>query len=383
MAIDIKNLVELIQKKEHGVDSNTSMQDLLDILKAAQKAEGAVIRSYDSDGALPDAATSYERIAYMTNTKTLKFNNGAWDDPLLGAVSTAAGYTYQGSAFGYTLGSNSSPTGNIIEKHSYTADGNGTDVGDLSVWRGWVGGASSADNGYAIGGQGSPSAISAYTIDKHPFASDGNATDVGDTATYTVGTGASNDETHGYRAGSEVASASGGNAIERFPFATDENTTDVGDLSYAIRYSGGQSSTTNGYITGGYDSPPGSTIRNYIQKFPFAASTTTSDIGDLTVGRFFPAANSSSTHGYTAGGGSPSSQNIIDKFSFTSDGNATDVGDLQGAGSSIMGTSSTTHGFVQRSGNIDKYSFTSDANATAVGTAATSRGGLGSVGNQV
>ena len=129
MAIDIKNLVQLIQKKEHAVTSSTSVQDMIDILKAAQKAEGSLIRNYDSAGDLPDAATTNERIAYLSDTRTLRFNNGTWDNPLLGAAAAAAGYTFQGIVSGYRQGGSNT---NVIDKYSFTSDGNATDVGDLT-----------------------------------------------------------------------------------------------------------------------------------------------------------------------------------------------------------------------------------------------------------
>jgi hypothetical protein len=41
------------------------------------------------------------------------------------------------------------------------------------------------------------------------------------------------------------------NTIDKFPFATDTNATDVGDLTTARRSVAGQSSTTFGYTSGG------------------------------------------------------------------------------------------------------------------------------------
>ena len=51
-------------------------------------------------------------------------------------------------------------------------------------------------------------------------------------------------------------------------------------------------------------------------------------MGDLTVIRRNSSAQSSTTHGYTTGGGTPAKVNTIDKFPFASDTNASDVGDL-------------------------------------------------------
>ena len=75
-------------------------------------------------------------------------------------------------------------------------------------------GSSSTVSGYTSGGVAVP-AIS-NIIDKFSFAADGNATDVGDltTTAYTATGQAST--THGYRAGGYSA-----NVIDKFPFASD------------------------------------------------------------------------------------------------------------------------------------------------------------------
>jgi len=125
MAVDIKNLVQLIQKKEHAVTSSTSVEDMINILKAAQKAEGSLIRNYDSAGDLPDAATTTERIAYLSDTRTLRFNNGTWDNPLLGAAAAAV-YTFQGSVSGYSSGGDPGQT--TIDKFSFSSDANATEI---------------------------------------------------------------------------------------------------------------------------------------------------------------------------------------------------------------------------------------------------------------
>ena len=59
-------------------------------------------------------------------------------------------------------------------------------------------------------------------------------------------------------------------------------------------------------------------------------------MGDLSVARRAAAGQSSTTSGYTSGGGLPV-VNTIDKFPFASDANATDVGDLTFARMSAAG----------------------------------------------
>jgi len=86
------------------------------------------------------------------------------------------------------------------------------------------------------------------------------------------------------------------------------------------------SSETHGYTAGGYQGGP--TQINTIQKFPFAAEDAFSDVGDLTRTTANQAGSNSTTHGYVHGGQNPSVVNIIEKYSYSADGNSTDVGDL-------------------------------------------------------
>ena len=378
MAIDIKNLVQLIQKKEHAVTSSTSVEDMINILKAAQKAEGSLIRSYDSAGDLPDAATTNERIAYLSDTRTLRFNNGTWDNPLLGAAAVAP-YTIQGTVSGYTSGGAPVNAIDVIQKYSFSSDGNSSDVGDLTLARRDLAGQSSSDNGYTTGGHTGPPGAPSNVIDKFPFSTDANATDVGDlTQNIKEQTGQSS-TTHGYASGGYApppASPNDVNVIEKFSFSVDGNATDVGDLTVGRRSRpAGQTSSSYGYTSGGFGFgvgfPPGR--YNTIDKFPFSTDANATDVGDLTALRSGLAGQSSSENGYTSGG---NTNNIIDKFPFSSDANATDVGDLTNSPNDPSGQSSTASGYTAGGYSIpttsylnviDKFPFATDANAADVG----------------
>ena len=43
MVVDLTNILKIIQKKAANVDSNTSTQDLIDLLKAASRADGNLL----------------------------------------------------------------------------------------------------------------------------------------------------------------------------------------------------------------------------------------------------------------------------------------------------------------------------------------------------
>ncbi len=286
-----------------------------------------------------------------------------------GGTGDVAPYSFQGTISGYTSGGDDPH--NIIDKFSFSSDGNATDVGDMTIVRYQQSGQSSTTHGYNSAGYYPTTDV----IDKFTFAADADATDVGDltVARYDV-TGQSS-STHGYTSGGTGPS----NVIDKFSFTTDGNATDVGDLTVARQLPAGQSSSTHGYTSGG-----GNPYRSVIDKFSFSVDGNATDVGDLTVARGNMDGQSSTTHGYTAGGstagGGASDNNTIEKFSFATDGNATDIGDLTRAIRNTAGQSSTTHGYAS-GGNapnttvIDKFSFTTDGNATDIGDLTVARYG--------
>jgi hypothetical protein len=124
---------------------------------------------------------------------------------------------------------------------------------------------------------------------------------------------------------------SASNTIDKFPFAADTNATNVGNLAKNIFGSAGQNSKTNGYSSGGCGVPFVETAQ--IDRFPFAADTNATNIANLSVSRRETSGQSSSVSGYTSGGrkivpGPSAPQNVIDKFPFATVANATNVGNL-------------------------------------------------------
>jgi hypothetical protein len=286
---------------------------------------------------------------------------------------------FQGTNFGYTSGGGSAPAyftaQNVIDKFSFSSDGNASDVGDLTVARYQLAGQSSSTNGYTSGG--SQPAFS-NIIDKFPFSSDGNATDVGDLTVTTRELAGQSSTLSGYTSGG-YGTPGLQNTIVKFPFTSDANATDVGDLTVARQYVAGQSSTTSGYTTGGASSIGAwpTTQATTIDKFPFASDANATDVGDLSVAVVSSAGQSSSENGYNTGGrnatpGSISYNFNIDKFSFASDASSVDIGNATVGRYRVTGQSSTlagytTGGYSPVRNVIDKFPFTSDANATDVG----------------
>jgi len=286
-------------------------------------------------------------------------------------------WAYPGESFGYTSGGTIAYSAlcDIIDKFSFTTDGNATDVGNLTTTLSNTQsvGQSSSTHGYTSGG-------GTNRIEKHSFAADGNAVDSADLSVTNNASGGASSTTDGYTHGGYRSGAIY-NGIEKFPFATDTNATDWADLTRPGNEIGGCSSATYGYSLGS-----GWPVSNVIDKYPFASQTNASDVGDLLSGHGGMGCSSSLTYGYSSSG-TPHG-NTIQKFSFTTDANATDVGDMNVASvASAAGQSSTTYGYKTGGGPyapgggvhnwMSKYSHVTDANATDVGDLTVGRRNMG------
>ena len=293
-----------------------------------------------------------------------------------------APFKFPGDNYGYSHGG-TLPTSNVIEKVSFTTDGNSTDVGDMTRSMGESSGCSSALHGYVCGGGAPVSNV----IERFPFASDTNASDVGDMISARRDVGTTSSETHGFvHSGQQV------NIIERFAYAASSNSADVGDLGYLPSHAAGSSDPDGGYgyAHGGW-AAPGPARSNIIERYAFAASANGSDVGDLVYGSGQAGGNSSTTHGYSHGIGEVGLNNYIQKFAFAASANATDVGDLTQNVFVPCGVSATAYSY--RMGGcypnggagvniIDKWSHSTDGNATDVGNLIQTVGYMGPSGCQ-
>jgi hypothetical protein len=273
-------------------------------------------------------------------------------------------WVFQGTQYGYRAGGYNLSTGaqNIIEKYSFTTDGNSTDVGDMTSVGHYACGGTGTTHGY-VGGYASTG-----KIEKWSYSSGGNSTLVGTLAlSQSHGVASSSNDSYVFWAdGQGPAPKYGNTGITKNAFASDGNSVDTGgDLLDQWDSSGGHSSTTHGYNSGG-------TGLNQIQKYPFTISSgTATDVGDLTQTKFSHSCYSSETYGYSAG---TTSSNVIDRFAFASDGNATDWGDLNYSPNRASGTSSTTHGYTHGGAvgssyknHISKIAYASAGTSTDVG----------------
>jgi hypothetical protein len=268
---------------------------------------------------------------------------------------------FQGESYGYDSGGRTTgPTAksDVIQKYSFTSDGDGVDVANLSVARDAFVGTQSKTYGFCAGGGGADT----LKIDKHQFATTNDATTVGDLHSNGYhGGGVSGNDGYGYHVtGNEPVD----NVIQRYSYSSDGTGTDVGNMS---RSSNAVSCASDwgasyGYCAGGVGPV------NVIDRFAFGSSSSGSDVGDLVLATDTAAPSSSLTHGYIAGGYGGGVADMIQNYAFASSGAGADIGNLFQARYHPAGTSSTTHGYAS-GGNystgtaytqtIDKWSFAS------------------------
>tara|TARA_B100000424_G_scaffold271351_1_gene273718 strand:- start:2470 stop:3651 length:1182 start_codon:yes stop_codon:yes gene_type:complete len=236
---------------------------------------------------------------------------------LAASQSTSAGYTAGGVSNPFTPPVTTSTYVNIIDKFPFSAGGNSTDVGDLTLARFCNNaGTTSRTHGYTAGGGtgGGSTMTLTNVIDKYPFSSDANATDVGDLSQAVTGGCGQSSETHGYHsAGTTGTQFTYVMDVEKYPFASDANSANIGHLSYysGVYQAAGLQDATTGYMHGGYRSPPAPQYSsNYVPGqlwgFPFA-----SDADSLTgTTNFYSPGASGAVSPYNAGRGSASSDTV-------------------------------------------------------------------------
>ena len=158
-------------------------------------------------------------------------------------------------------------------------------------------------------------------IERMSFSAEGNTTDVGNLSSARRDTGSCSSETHCYWMGQ-------GNIIERSAHASSADAVDVGDATVAYSHAAGSSDIGDGYgyIHGGFVSSAQSV---YIERFQMVSSANGADVGDLAVGAGQTGGTSSLTYGYNMGSGSATRTDTIQKFAFASSAAGSDISNLR------------------------------------------------------
>jgi hypothetical protein len=252
----------------------------LSIAKTASSSSSSETHGYAAGGAAPGNSytSNFERFPFAS------VSNGSVVGGLVNAKYINTGHS--SLTHGYSAGGYPTPSFTMysdIDRWPFaSASVNASAVGNLTDGIRNMGGASSLENAYTLGGGYTNAGPEISSIHRWPFASASvNATVVANlTSTRTDPTGVSSLR---YSAGYSVSGLSATTAIERFGFATTTNSVSVGNLTAYIFSAAGINSDEYGYTAGGEGA--GGAISS-ILRFPFAAAgpTTSSSVGSLTAG---------------------------------------------------------------------------------------------------
>ena len=173
------NVLNIIQKFSVTADLNATDVGDLTVAKLLQTSANSTTHGYCCGGnsAVAPGSTSYdviENFPFATDVNGSNVSNltiGRSDGG--GHSSLTHGYTSGGSHYnipGQTDGARS----DVIDKFLFATGADSTDVGNLTATNANMGGSSSTENGYVLGGY--PYYI--RRIDKFSYTTDGNSTDV-------------------------------------------------------------------------------------------------------------------------------------------------------------------------------------------------------------
>jgi hypothetical protein len=319
-------------------------------------------------------ASSPVTVTGLTNGTAYTFTVWALNTYGPSPYSAASGSVTPAAARALFAGSDTSS--NVIQYITIASTGNAIDFGDTTIaHRDTPGACGSATRGVWAGG--APSGVT-NVIDYVTFATIGNATDFGDLTLSRFGLAGANSSTRGVFAGGGAPDGGGGyfkyNNIDYITIASVGNATDFGDLTVGTFWIAANSSPTRAVFGGGEASGIVSTM-TYITIASVGNSTS---FGNLTVARYELAGCSSSTRGLFAGGDNSggTTQNVIDYITIASTGAATDFGDLTTPRRGIAAASSETRAIFFAGDNggtntnvIDYVTIATTGNATDFGDA--------------
>ena len=322
---------------------------------------------------------TYTTVATYSNRAKVQSTADAYTDSAYSSsdsIIISASSAFPGSNYGFAFGGDSS---NVIDRFSFSSDGNSSDWGDLVSAKGDLAGMASSTEGFAAGGW-----TMTTQIQKFSFTSSTTQSSWSNLVSSKYRPAGCSSETNGY-----VVGGYNGNAtftdIEKFSFSSSSTASDIGDLTVDAGNPITQSSSDYGFCSGGFRHGLGS--HNTISKISFSSDGDSTDHGDLDTLTAWGAGCSSASEGFVAGGRQWEVADIsnIQKFSFASNTTGTDLGDLSANRRGISGQSSTTHGYASggmeangtnNTNKIEKFAYSSSSNASDVGDLTVARAAL-------
>ena len=297
----------------------------------------------------------------------------------------AAGFSdraqYGGENYGFTAGGDAPGASDVIDKFSLSSDLNATTVGTLTDGTRYGGSCGSSSYGYCL--SNSDPATTTTHLEKWAFASVNNGTNVADLPNdHNDGPSGHASLTAGYAAGGYRGDK---NYIDKFLFAAESTTTDVGNLTvtnHGSGHAGVSAYDHGGYAYGGYPNT------DVIDKFAFASDGDATDWANLTAPMRDMNGQSGTTYGYAAFGYTSGYISKIQKFPYASQTDATDIADITYQRGLSAGTSSTTHGYSAggtysgKHNRISKNSHAADGNEVDVADLTVARSHFSGTGTQ-
>ena len=263
------------------------------------------------------------------------------------AVSKLGPAGYSSRVFGYSSGG--APNAVNTERFVFASTGNGVDVGDLSVGRGYCMGLSNSTRGIICAGLNPSNPTGTNIIDYHSLAEGGTAVDFGNLTNANLAPATLANSVRGICAGGSAVPNYYAN-IDYITISTTGNGQDFGDLNQGrSQFACCFSNSTRGVIGGGIISPAPSTPIGWSEFITIASLGDAIDFGDLSRTNNRHAASAcSSTRGVFAGGdphGSPyPKSNEIDFLTIPTTGDSLDFGDLANQGRNHFSGCSNGHG---------------------------------------
>ena len=267
------------------------------------------------------------------------------------SIAGASSLTHGYAAGGYGGVNGTGPgSWNVVDRIAFASVADATDVGDIDYSNGnavgSIVGTTNGDKAYFSNNMtvanGGSHGLTTCVFSKYTMSSNITASvdlDLGSCHPTPIAMSSNSlatSDTHCYSVGGYTTTYFDG--ISKMSYATEGNATDVGDCTVGSASSSHEctQTTTYGYKFGAGTGGPANIQDNpVIAKWSFASGTQDAvQIGTLlavdggVAGYMTTNAYSSTTHGYTAGGGGYNKTHMIAKMSYATEATMVDIGDL-------------------------------------------------------
>jgi hypothetical protein len=319
----------------------------------------------------------------LTNAST---NSNVWTN--IGASGTGdvfkPPYSYQGTQYGYVVGSTNSPS-TVATSHKWSYASNNTVSAHNNLVSGGLNYASAnakaPDWSYFVGGApynwGTMQNIQKVSHTTGVTSqSQGTVSTRGAPYGYaSYSRGSASSETHGYFFGGQQQNGwPQNNQLEKYAYAYNSGSTNWGNMQQGCSGPTGMPDASNGYgyISAGYWYSP-SMVFNRIERFSYSSSGTSTMPHTISYPMTHRLGYGTTSYGFIGGGGWPSYSSYIERLSYASNGSVTQWGNLSGGRNHHHGAAAsfTTEGHAGAGTDgtgITKFNFSSSGTTASWGS---------------